>query len=83
MLRPQGWACATGPDQHVERDTITCAHCNAIQVVEPPPAVPKSGFCRLCMKHICSRCIDKACLPFEKRLERIEARDRLRRAAGV
>lgn len=68
-----------------ERDTFTCFHCNNIVIVEPR-ANPDSlgGFCRLCMKNVCTPCADAgACVPFEKKLEQMEAQDRLRRSLGV
>ena len=40
------------------------------------------AFCRLCMKPVCLRCDAKGrCMPFEAKLERAEARDRLARQA--
>lgn len=60
-----------------EVDTVTCSHCNAIhRVTRDDPG----GFCRLCMRPTCTRCgMRGACMPFERRLEKLEARDRFRR----
>jgi hypothetical protein len=84
MRRPGGYLHITEPGKpDVERDTFTCGHCNAIVTVEPACDPSEAGgFCRMCMGHICGPCADLgSCEPFEKKLERMEARDRLRRAA--
>jgi len=85
MRRPQGYAVWSGPEQQVERDTFTCAHCNAVVIV-PPQADPSAlgGFCRQCMAHICGPCADAgACRPFEQQLATMEQRDRFLRAVGL
>lgn len=83
MRNAQGYAVWTGPSgPPKECDTFTCSHCNKIVFV-PPKADPSTlgGFCRLCMKNICGPCHQEgSCKPFEKKLEEIEARDRMRRA---
>jgi hypothetical protein len=85
MRRPQGYAIWTDPIRPglratVEADTFTCHHCNSVVFV-PPRADPSSlgGFCRLCMRHICGPCTDKACTPFEKKLEEMERKYYTRR----
>jgi hypothetical protein len=42
------------------------------------------AFCRVCMKPVCLAC-DRhgGCTPWERRMERMEARDRFLRAVGV
>lgn len=63
---------------------MTCAHCNSVTHIKAkmrPEDV--GGFCRMCMKPICAGCCDEgSCTPFEKRLERIEEEDRIRRSYG-
>lgn len=84
MRRPQGYATITEPGKNtVEMDTFTCGHCNRIVHVKPFQAPEElGGGCRLCMSPICAACAGQGgCDPFEKKLERMEARDRLRRAA--
>lgn len=92
-----GYATITAPDAPlVERDTITCGHCQAVLFVKPGTAstvyltyhvggsvTETMGFCcRVCMRPVCPACGDRGrCLPWERRLERSEARDRLRRQA--
>ena len=83
MRKPQGYAITVEPGKKdVEEDTITCCHCNKVVFLKPrqdPTEV--GGFCRLCMMHTCSECADNGtCTPFEKRLEAMEAKDRLRRS---
>jgi hypothetical protein len=83
MRRPGGYALWVDPDAPTkERDTFTCAHCNGVVVVHPRPKPPPGGFCRMCMKSICDGCCDVgSCTPFERKLDAMERRDRLLRAA--
>ncbi len=66
-----------------ETDTFSCFHCSRVVRVKPKmdPA-DMGGLCKLCMKHICKHCVGKACVPFEKKLERMEARERVLRSYG-
>jgi hypothetical protein len=85
MRRAQGYATIIEPGKAtIEKDSFTCVHCNSVVFVSPMrDASEVGGFCMLCMKHICSACASTgACDPFEKKLERMEARDRLLRACG-
>ncbi len=79
--RPGGYATWTGDGATIERDTLTCSHCNNVFFVEPgQSAADAGGWCLQCMKPICSGCAEKReCVPFERLLEQQEARDRLRR----
>jgi tRNA G18 (ribose-2'-O)-methylase SpoU len=79
MRRPQGFALTTEPGKpDIAEDTFTCAHCNFLVFVQPfQDPSEMGGFCRMCMMHICGPCADKgSCDPFEKKLERMEARGR-------
>lgn len=66
-------------------ETFTCVHCNAVfEMVrgEPEYRCPKESWRRVCFAcenryHPGSTCLGAH---FEKRLERMEARDRLRRS---
>lgn len=95
-----GYATVVDPDAPIlERDTITCFHCQRVIWVKPGSVatvylifdrlawrwteVP-GAFCVRCMHPICPACGDLGrCTPWEQQLEVSEARDRLRRAAGV
>jgi len=85
MRRPGGYAIRSGADGTREWDTFTCSHCQRVVLVEArqdPSTL--GGFCRVCMKHICGPCADKGvCAPFEKAMERAEARERFLRSAGL
>ena len=81
--KPQGYAVTYEPGKpDVEEDTMTCCHCNFVFFLKPyqdPAEV--GGFCRLCMMHTCTKCADNGgCEPFEKKLEAMESKDRLRRS---
>lgn len=77
-----GLSTFTGPDGTVEIKTFTCCHCNRIFDV-PPKDSPETGFCSQCHARECLRCARKnKCVPFEKKLERYEARQRLLQQIG-
>jgi hypothetical protein len=82
MRRPGGYAQIVEPDQATsEFDTFTCAHCNRVTHVaarQRPEDI--GGLCKQCMGLICPGCVGAPCVPFLKRLEQMEARDRLRRS---
>jgi hypothetical protein len=84
MRHPGGYACVWQPDGGmVECDTFTCSHCNSIVHVAPRASPDAFGsMCRGCMKMVCARCAGGACVPFLRKLDEMEARDRLRRAIG-
>jgi hypothetical protein len=77
--RSRGYAVTVNPDgETVEEDTITCAHCNSVVFLKPRES---PGGCRMCRGFLCATCTDAGtCTPFEKKLEQMEARDRLLRA---
>lgn len=88
MLRPGGYTTVTEEDGTLSReaDTFTCAHGNEIVLV-PPGHDPMTvgAFCRCCMKQICEKCAAEMnrtlrCIPFEKRLEKMESKDKFRKA---
>ena len=88
MLRPQGYAITTEPGKAaIEQDSLTCAHCNSIVFVKAgaQPSADEAGFCRACYRHICPQCDGAGlkCDPFEKKLERMESRERLLRSLGT
>ena len=75
MLRPQGYSTVVSPDAPVvERDTITCGHCQRVVFVKPNTAattylIPGThpdhpwreepgACCRVCMRSICLTCCD-------------------------
>ena len=88
MRNPQGYAtlqdvCGEGGTL-VERDTFTCNHCQAIVTVEPFRAgADMGGFCTICAKDICTRCVGKGCRPWEAQMARMEASYEARRSYGI
>lgn len=85
MRRPGGYSILTDPDASpVERDTFSCQHCNRVVTVQPrcDPA-DLGGFCTVCAGLICPACSGKGCDPLEKKLERMEHRDRMLRSYGL
>ena len=67
-----------------EIDSFTCFHCNSVvHVLTRQDPTTIGGLCKQCMKLICPKCTDEgSCVPFEKKLERWEARDRALRSYG-
>lgn len=94
MLKPQGYG-VTKIDGVVveEQDTWTCGHCNSVRFVKPGIIVDAIK-CTRCDRYCCApgECsvvfndvtgrLEGGCFPFERQLEIVERRDRLRRAAG-
>jgi len=75
MFKPGGYAFSFDAEGiRQEADSFTCAHCNRIVFVKPKcDPSDLGGFCRLCTKMICPKCVDiGSCDPFEKKLERQE-----------
>lgn len=96
MRNPQGYAQVVGGgvvsrdpglqslDQWGEADTFTCGHCQRIVHV-PVKADPSNigGHCKQCDTLICPHCVDKGtCDPWEKQMERMEARQQALRSYG-
>jgi len=81
--RAQGFIESFGPEGRREIETFTCCHCNSICNV-PPPTATEVGFCARCSARECLPCARKnRCVPFEKKLEAMEARGRLLKAMGI
>ena len=96
MLNPGGYLLITDPvaAQSVERDTISCGHCNRVVEVKAGSSSTvflrwsrsqqryqeePGAFCRCCMKPVCLPCHDiGVCMPLEKWLEQQEAAGRRR-----
>lgn len=83
--REQGAAEWTYPDRRtVTRPTLTCCHCNAVTIIDQGArAEDCGGFCLRCMQPTCRNCANKGCRPFERELQRQEARGRLLAAMGI
>ncbi len=63
----------------LEMDTFSCVHCNRV-VHTKAGTQADEYFCRRCMARICSPCADHPCIPFMKKIEEMEARDRMLRS---
>jgi hypothetical protein len=77
-----GYATWTSPDAPTkELDTATCVHCNNVFFINPrESASDAGGWCLNCNKPICKACAgNPECVPFLRKIERMEARDRLHR----
>ena len=85
MRNAQGVGIITGPNgQKTEIDTFTCCHCNSIVHV-PTGSKPDDfgSWCTMCHAMHCSRNGCQTCVPFEKKMERLEASARARRSYGL
>lgn len=86
MRNATGYGVLSTEDGQIrEHDTFTCHHCNTIIMVKPRmDAADMGGMCKICMKLTCSACTAKgSCTPWEKQLEKIEARHRFLRQCGL
>lgn len=86
MRQPHGYARWFGSDgPTVEADTAQCAHCQHTVFVKPSTSpTDLGGWCGRCAAFICGPCADLGkCTPFEKEVERQEARHRFLRSAGL
>lgn len=71
---PAGYTKTTGPfGEVVDCDTLSCSHCHGQWEVVAGSGKLR-GFCNRCAGYVCGRpeCMNQ-CLPFEARLENIEA----------
>ena len=91
MRRPQGYVYVSNVDDGkvLERDSITCCHCNRVVLVKPgtggtvywypqlsgPPKEEAGARCACCDAPVCLTChADGRCLPLMKRIEAMEGR---------
>lgn len=90
MVRPHGYiTVVSDAPQVMERDTITCGHCQRVVIVKPCTVATvylvqdrhgrwheePGAACRMCMRPVCLSCeAAGVCTPFEKALEQMEAR---------
>jgi hypothetical protein len=70
-----GYLIITGPDGTQEADTLQCCHCNAHYVVRPGSG-KRRGWCALCAGTTCGKPACVPCIPFERKLDAQEARER-------
>lgn len=97
MRRPHGYATFSGgfgegedavlnAGRIIEYDTITCCHCNRIELIQPGSGT-KRGWCFMCARPECGRpecsSATQGCVPFERKLERYERRMQLRERMGA
>lgn len=88
MNRAKGFIQFIEPERTLEFETFTCAHCNKIIRMPHPDASEAAKLqvkdvrrCHACDALTCPDCARKpTCLPFEKKLEAYENRERLRAA---
>jgi hypothetical protein len=75
--------CETIPEGTFEADVYFCCHCNRAVHVKPG-AVPEElgSMCRACMKMVCPKCAAGPCVPFLKKLDLWEAKERALRSYG-
>jgi len=66
----------------LEIDSFTCCHCNRVVHVQAKSRGDEY-FCRNCMARICPPCADHPCIPFMKKVEAQEEKDRRLRCYAV
>lgn len=67
------------------QDGFLCGHCQKAVTVKPfENAATANGFCSTCMSVICRQCAARGgCWPWEKAMEKEEARQRMLRTCGL
>jgi hypothetical protein len=93
--KPQGYLLVTDPDPTKSKGqrataefiTQTCGHCGSLVRVDLSAPEPPTELCYGCRRNICKSCVQERattmrCDVIENKLERWEARDRLRRDIG-
>lgn len=86
MQRAGNYSIITDPVAGIhEQDSFTCCHCSRVVTVLPRQrGEDLGGLCKQCMQLICPQCVGKlTCDPWERKMEKIEARDRFLRSAGL
>lgn len=82
--KPGGVGVYFGPVAAVEVHTSTCAHCQKITEFPSLRVMhQRVDICRGCMKLVCLNCAGGVCRPWEREMERQEARRRFFADAGI
>ena len=74
-----GYLIITSPDGTLEADTLQCVHCNKHYIVKPGSG-KRRGWCTLCSGTTCGSNLCNTCIPFEKKLDEFERREKLLRS---
>src|SRR5437588_11074044 len=73
VRRPSGWTRTIGPyGEVVHADTLTCCHCQMTWEVVVGSGRQR-GWCTRCNGPACGAPACMVCVPFERRLETLEA----------
>lgn len=81
-----GYATIIGHKGTTEADTLTCNHCSAVRYqksTDPSIVADPGGICRKCMAWICSSCLARDCMTFERKMEIYESRQDLWKKMGL
>ena len=79
-----GRGVEASPDGTKYEDFFRCYHCQRTVFVRPrQDPTELGGLCKSCMHLICPTCVGKVCTPWEKAMERMEARQRFLNSAGL
>jgi len=76
MSLGDGYLIITSPDGTVEADTLQCVHCSKHYIVKPGSG-KRRGWCTLCAGATCGSVSCATCIPFERKLDMFEQRERL------
>lgn len=84
-MRQFGYTVITSPEGKKENDLFTCGHCQKVVTFEPGELPEDAGgLCKVCNRLICKACHGLGkCEPFERKLERMEARAAFFRSSGI
>lgn len=83
MRNASGVGIITGPNGTEHIDTFTCCHCCApVHVKTGVKPDDMGSWCTMCGKMHCAKEACFVCVPFEKKMEQMEAADRVWRSRG-
>lgn len=71
--------------KRTENECFTCGHCQHVTILDHQQKIEDAGsICKMCMRPVCEICTTHArCDPFERKLERAEARARSLASMGL
>ena len=73
VRKPAGWTKTTGPyGEIINADMLQCVHCRFSWEVVVGSGIER-GFCSRCVGYTCGKPACMVCIPFEQRLENMEA----------
>lgn len=81
-MKKSGYLLVTSPDGTREADTAQCVHCQKIWVIKKGSGIER-GWCMNCCGPTCGDKNCCNCVPFIKKIEDIERKNKLFQELGI